>query len=130
MLLSEIQRSIITRITDARVPDVFFKEQLTGDYERKNRMFSVVSIRPMDGRERVYCDSVLKSGFILANVFAPDGAGIDEPTKLAEKFLEIFPEELEFDGISIPNLGDIKGALPDDKPGWFYVSTLIYFEAK
>lgn len=135
MLLSEIQDAIISRIEAppgliVGIPHVIFQGQGEGDYRRNNQIYASVAIVPLENRERVYCSSVLKSGFILANVFAPDGSGSVEPTQHAEKFLKVFPEGLQFNGITIPDEGDVKGQLPDDKAGWFYTSALIYFEAK
>jgi|GEM_PF-5368996 len=131
MLLSEIQDAIFSRVTaESGLLPVITKHSGDGSYHANNQPYIVLSIVPLDSRERVYCDSVLRSGFILANVYAPDGYGVSGPMKEAEKIVALFPEQLQFEGIETPDPANIKGALKSEKPGWFYTSALIYFEAR
>ena len=131
MLLSEIQAAVFSRARQASgLLPIIYDGKGDGSFEAESQPYATLSIVPLDNRERVYCSSTLKSGFILVNVFAPKGYGAFDATLEAEKFIALFPEELEFDGITVPDLGDIKGALNDDKSGWFYIPTLIYFEAR
>ncbi len=132
MLLSDIQVAVINRIDNAigLLPTIH-GGKADGKYDAGKNPYAMTSIVPLPNQEPVYCDGVMKSGFILVNIFAPNGYGENEPTIQAEKFIALFPEGLEFDGITIPDEGDIKGRIDDkEHMGWFYVPTLIYFEAR
>lgn len=131
MLLSEIQVAVFSRVTNANglLPTILDKKG-DGSFKPNDQPYATLAIVPLDNSEPVYSDSVMRSGFILINIFAPDGYGTNEPTKQAEKFVALFPEDLKFDGITIPDLGNIRGAKDDDRKGWFYIPTLIYFEAR
>lgn len=131
MLLSDIQVAVFSRVTNASgLLHTILDKKGDGKYEPSGQPYATVAIVPLEHREPVYSDSVMKSGFILINVFAPDGYGVNEPTKQAEKFVALFPEDLKFDGITIPDLGNIRGAKDDDRKGWFYIPILIYFEVQ
>ena len=130
MKLSDIRRAVAARVDDATglVP-VIHDRKGDGHYKSNGQPYAKVSIAPLDNREPVYCDSVMRSGYILANVYAQNGYGATGATMEAEKFADLFPEELEFAGITIPDEPNIREA-SDGPVGWFYVSTVIYFEAR
>lgn len=130
MLLSQIQVAVFTRLNSASglLPIAYPQK---GIFQSNDQPYAAVSIEPFANREVVYCDGVMRSGYILINVFYPDNSGVVVPTQEAEKFIELFPENLEFDGITIPDTGDIKSAIDDtDHKGWFFIPVLIYFEVR
>lgn len=131
MLLSEVRIAIFDRVRTATgLFPVIYEGESDGSYVSGRKPYIKISIVPLEKQQRVYCDKPLSSGFILANVYAPDGHGANEPTQQAEIIAALFPEELEFDGIRIPDADNIKGALKSERKGWFYMSALIYFEVK
>lgn len=131
MLLSEIQRLTHERVmaNNANLVPIIHDRKGDGKFFAAEQPFCKLSIAPLDGTEPVYCDSVMRSGFILANVYGINGHGANDITIEAEKFAALFPEGLQFNGITIPDAPNIRGTQNSEHKGWFYVSTLIYFEA-
>jgi len=129
MLLSEIQLAVHNRTKlDGTLVPIIPDRKGDGYFDNNDQPFCKLSIVPFDNKERVYKDGVMESGFILVNIYAPDGHGSHDLTKEAEKFIALFDEYTEFDGITIPDKSIPKGALDSEHKGWFYVSALIYFE--
>lgn len=130
MKLSEIQRAVVARVDGASgLVSVIHDRKGDGKFESGGKPYAKVSVAPLDNREPVYCDSVLRSGFILVNVYAPNGYGALGATEEAEKFAALFPEGLEFSGVRTPNEPNIREPVDSAQEGSFYVSTVIYFEA-
>lgn len=131
MLLSEIQDACFARIQQASglIPSIFDRAS-DGRYHANGKPYASASIVPFEIREPRYCNSVLRSGILLVNVFAPNDYGTVGATLEAEKFAALFPEGLEINELTIPDPANIRGAARSEITGWFYVSTLIYFEAR
>lgn len=132
MLVSDIQIAVYDRIEAAVLNSEVIrtaKAREDNPFQAGNEMYAEVIIKPFDNQTIAYCGH-LKSGFILVNVYAPSDSGAVAPTKEAERFLALFPEDLEFNGIKIPYTGNIKEPVTDRKNnGWFFVPTPILFEA-
>ena len=132
MLVSNIIKAVLDRIdTAVTAGDVIRTAKPREDrpFDAGNTMYAELFISPLEAETRAFCGDI-KQGFIHVNVYAPSDSGIGAPTEEAEKFINLFSEGLEFDGITIPYPTSPREAQTDrENNGWFFIPAPIYFEA-
>lgn len=126
MNLAEIQVAVVGRIESAT--GLLPVKQYAKHFDHGGNPYVELIISPSETESETVDGGDLMSGIILLKVFTPDDHGSNYPAIEAQKFLDLFPRDLEFDGIRIPKTGTIR--LPvDNEDAWWYTPATIQYEA-
>jgi hypothetical protein len=126
--LSDIQIAIFGKVESVNnlLPVAFPFEKF--DKPANGGAYAVLHIVPNDTQD-AWCGTS-KTGNILFNLSYSEYSKLIDPTIEAEKFLSLFSEGLEFDGVRINDEGTIRNPVPDrEDNGRYFVPVIIKYEA-
>ena len=126
MNLAEIQVAVVNRIESAT--GLLPVKQYAKRFNHGGSPYVELIISPSETELETVDGGDLMSGIILLKVFTPDDHGAHYPAEEAQKFLDLFPRDLEFDGIRIPRTGTIRQPV-DNEDAWWYTPATIQYEA-
>lgn len=100
------------------------------EFKHNNQMYAHVMLSPNE----TYPDSIdggdVLPGILEINIYFLRGKGEMDVNAEAQRFLDLFPRDEQFDGVRITRTGSILGTVEDrENKDWFYRPVLIDYEA-
>ena len=126
MTLNKIQQAVFDRV-EAATGLLPIKYQHKA-FNHNGSPYVEMIVSPLDTRAETIDGGDIMPGFIGFNVYVPSDYGVSYPASEGQKFVDLFPRDLRFDGVYIVDTGTIRASVEDDEV-WRFTPVLIPYEA-